>query len=473
MATKKDLVEAYSFSRRRLVTAFVSGAPGGREVEPARPGRMIVGGVALAVLLIAGAAVAGALKPRADVEWDDPGLVTDDHGALYIILDKEEIAGQPQLRSVINVTSAQLILGAEEEARNVPTEDIADRKKGSPIGILGAPATVPGAPQLINDGWTSCTGTGFGIKTDVSDEGRVRSTPDLGLVVRGAQSDQVFLIAEAKLPGLPTRAYRYPMPDDNDSLYTALNVSPTDEITVPERWLELFPPGGALDETGLGLADWGRPADLPGYPAGARVGDWFDSNGTLVALTKQGAVELSPFAAAVLRNTPGRTRPPRQVDDLSGLDILPEKPYEAAQWPEDLPADSPAGDEQVCGVLETAEDEAPAVRLATTPEGAASAEDVDVEMREVTVQSGHGAVVRSADWITDAGGTVHLIDDRGFSYPLAGDIEVTNLGYAGVPALVVPDVWNKLFDVGPELSRDAALCPPATAGTSNRAQTCS
>ena len=34
MATKKDLVEAQSFSRRRLTTAFVSGAPGGREVEP-------------------------------------------------------------------------------------------------------------------------------------------------------------------------------------------------------------------------------------------------------------------------------------------------------------------------------------------------------------------------------------------------------------------------------------------------------
>ena len=63
MATKKDLVEAYSFSRRRLVTAFVSGAPGGREVEPARPGRTIVGGLALAVLLIAGAAIAGIFCP--------------------------------------------------------------------------------------------------------------------------------------------------------------------------------------------------------------------------------------------------------------------------------------------------------------------------------------------------------------------------------------------------------------------------
>ena len=39
MAAKRDLVEAHQFSRRRLITAFVSGAPGGREVEPARSGR--------------------------------------------------------------------------------------------------------------------------------------------------------------------------------------------------------------------------------------------------------------------------------------------------------------------------------------------------------------------------------------------------------------------------------------------------
>ena len=61
MATKKDLVEAHAFSRRRLVTAFVSGAPGGREVEPVRPGRVLIGGVALSVLLLAGAAIAGFL----------------------------------------------------------------------------------------------------------------------------------------------------------------------------------------------------------------------------------------------------------------------------------------------------------------------------------------------------------------------------------------------------------------------------
>ncbi len=61
MTTRKDLVEAYSFSRRRLVTAFIMGAPDGREMELAWSGRTIVGGLALAVLLVAGAAIVRSL----------------------------------------------------------------------------------------------------------------------------------------------------------------------------------------------------------------------------------------------------------------------------------------------------------------------------------------------------------------------------------------------------------------------------
>ena len=96
MATKRDLVEAYAFSRRRLVTAFVSGAPGGREVEPARPGRTIVGGLALAVLLVAGAAIAGVFAPRTPDDWNKPGLViSKETGAAYVILEDEQPPGPP------------------------------------------------------------------------------------------------------------------------------------------------------------------------------------------------------------------------------------------------------------------------------------------------------------------------------------------------------------------------------------------
>jgi hypothetical protein len=426
------------------------------------------------VLLLAGAAAAGALKPRPDIDWTkEAGLVTDDRGALYINLEETDSPGQPLLRSVINVTSAQLILGSQAEAEKVPTEDIAEEKKGPPIGILGAPATVPEADTLINSGWTSCTGTDLGIRTHVADGPQAEPTPRLGFVVRGADSNKAFLIAEADVPGLPTRAYRYPLPD-NDTLYAALRISPTDEVTVPDPWLELFPPGGPLNAAGLGIPGWGERAGVPGYAEDALVGDWFIRSGQPFALTRSGAVELTPFAAAVLSSTPLGRRLPKQLDvaDSGSLTIDRSEPFADAQWPEDVLDGSAGADEELCAVLETAEDEEPATRLAIEPSESASAQGVSPGMSEATVESGYGAVVRSADWITDSGGTVHLIDDRGYSYPLASQTEVANLGYGGVAEVVVPHYWNKLFAVGPELSREAALCPPATAGK-GRPQTCS
>src|ERR1044072_6623310 len=103
MATKKDLVEAYSFSRRRLVTAFVSGAPGGREVEPSRPGRAIVAGLTLAVLLIAGAAIAGVFSSSVPPGWpDQPALIIPrEQGAASVIAaTKGETGGKPVLHPI-------------------------------------------------------------------------------------------------------------------------------------------------------------------------------------------------------------------------------------------------------------------------------------------------------------------------------------------------------------------------------------
>lgn len=55
MVSNKDLAEASSFGRRRLVEAFVQEPSAG---EPPPPGRTIAVGVLLALLLLAGAAAA-------------------------------------------------------------------------------------------------------------------------------------------------------------------------------------------------------------------------------------------------------------------------------------------------------------------------------------------------------------------------------------------------------------------------------
>ena len=60
-------------------------------MEPARPGRTIVGGLALAVLLIAGAAIAGIFSPRVPDDWTDPGLiVSKEIGTAYVITEDED-----------------------------------------------------------------------------------------------------------------------------------------------------------------------------------------------------------------------------------------------------------------------------------------------------------------------------------------------------------------------------------------------
>src|SRR5687767_5351966 len=117
MATKKDLVEAHAFSRRRLITAFVSGAPGGREVEPVRPGRVLIGGIALSVLLLAGAAIAGFLIGRPNSAWLEEGsfVISKETGERYVVLRGGD---DPLLQRVPNYLSAQLLLGESELSAN-------------------------------------------------------------------------------------------------------------------------------------------------------------------------------------------------------------------------------------------------------------------------------------------------------------------------------------------------------------------
>jgi len=468
MATKKDLVEAYSFSRRRLVTAFVSGAPGGREVEPARPGRTIVGGVALAVLLMAGAAIAGVFDPKTSIDWKEPKfIIAKDKGSIYVIIEPRPGDTEPTLRPITNVTSAQLILGDDFEPVYVPLDKINEYDTGPTIGILDAPATVPEASQLIQSGWTSCTGTGLGIKTEVSDSPGVTATPDAGFVVK--RKDDYFLIAEEPATTTkPARAYSYRMPE-NDGLNNDLRVAlSADAIEVPEQWLLLFPSGGALDADGLNLEGAGERPTFGGsdqLPRKAKIGDYFfDVNRRPRVITKAGAATFSEFALQVLDNTRFGSFRPQEIDVASdaGLATAPA-PYEEAgsHWPESTL--SPA-DGEVCAQLRADRDDQPGVLLGQAPTGDASAEDVDdPELKEASVDSGTGAFVMSAGWGESADGAEPvLVDERGRAYPLVGPDTAGQLGYADDHWVLVPDPWVELFGAGVPLSKDAALCPPTT-----------
>ncbi|MCW2765200.1 MAG: hypothetical protein JWO11_1159 [Nocardioides sp.] len=466
MATKRDLVEAHAFSRRRLVTAFVSDAPGGREVEPARPARTIVGGLGLAVLVVAGAAGTGIFAPRTPDDWTEPGLIISrEQGAAYVILD--ERTSRPVLRPLANITSAQLILGADIEPRILSQDDIDGETVGEDIGIFGAPASAPSPDKLVETGWTACTGDGLGIKVDVAAVPGVRPSPDSGFAVRS--EGRTYLIARGEPVGDEApRAHAYAVSaagSDQDNLLNALGFPGRAQTpTVPADWIRLFPPGGVLGfdtfgVTGFGDAAPGAGAGI-GLPSDARVGDYVPVGDGALLLTEDGPVQLSEFALAVYRNVAHPDGADARELDLDAPPSLAQavSALDGAHWPARPLSREPG---QTCALLQPVAGEAPAVQIATAPTGNASADVVPAHRKELWVDRGRGAYVLSGAWDGTASGRPFLIDRRTLRYELVGPGAADRLGYGDYDVPVVPDPWVELFSPGVPLSIDAARCPPS------------
>lgn len=447
MASKKELVEAHAFSRRRLVTAFVSGAPGGREVEPARPGRTLVGGAALALLLVAGAAIAGIFSGRTAVDWDSQGLIlSKGTGQLYVI---PEDGGD--LYPVVNMASARLILGDPDvEPTTVKDEDIRKRRPGGVRGILDAPSVLPLPDDLISEGWTACTDTGVGIRLSVAAEPDVRVVDGGAFVVTTGQGEFYLLAQPAATASGPSSAYAFKLPGGDrlangvrDDFLNRLGLPiGRQAVEVSEQFLRLFPVGGDIS-----LFTMGVPAEAQAVKDGSRA--WLE--------TDSGPVLLDPFSLAAYSALTGREpragQAPTQAQEVG--------PFADAHWPDALPTEALGGP---CGMLMAESGETPRVLLAQSPNGEASPTETGAGERQAVVEAGRGAYVLSASWSADASGDPFLVDTNGIRYPLVGAGAAQALGYGDVDPVVVPDTWVELFTPGTELSRDRAACPPTHVG---------
>jgi type VII secretion protein EccB len=462
MATKRDLVEAHQFSRRRLVTAFVSGAPGGREVEPARPGRALVGGLALALLVVAGGAVTGLILGRDEADWKQPGLViSKDLGQPYLVSTPED--GGLVIRPVVNITSARLILGADADPTYVSEEAINAERIGEPIGIIDAPAQVPHPDDLVETGWTACTSVGTGLRLRLADPPGVAAATGAGFLVE-SQGVRYVVAQAASAGGEQPSAYTYALPRDRgaqDNMLRDLGLSVgADAMKVSSDWLRLWPVGGALDFETFGIDGAGEPASYAGgssgIPAKARVGDIVTTPGESVVLAPKGPVPLDAFSLAVLRSSKidGREVKELPADRIGVARLAPNR---AAHWPETTLTQVRG---EYCAELTTSAGQVPVVALGVQPVPDASARDVPQEQRAVSVSAGGGAYVLSGAWTDTDEGSPFLVDANGVSYPLVGSDAAGNLGFEGYDAPVVPDSWVKLLDPGVNLSVADALCPP-------------
>ena len=456
MASKKDLVEAHAFSRRRLVSAFLSGAPGGREVEPARPGRSVFGGLVLAVLLIAGGGVAHFLSPKAATGWaDTDGLIVTKGGARYVVTGPDD---KKELHPVVNLASAQLILGLDLETKSkvIDQEEIDKEYPKGTIGLSGpgVPEELPTTSDFINTGWTACTATGAGTFLNISEKPDVKEAAKTGFMVQTEEGN--YLIAEYRSPEGYTQAYSYKIEGDAETYADRIFNDPVSTPTVPQAWVNLFPAGAPLSAESFGSAYTKAGGTVEGeeYPIGTK-GNYLTKN---YLMTETGWVRLNEFASEVYDVAFGGKANQQSLSSQPNLD----GELEETSWPGST-VDPGTG--SVCAKLETGDKTT--VRLGIDPGEKAWPTTEPPAADDVTsarVDPGKGAFVFAANGedVQKQSATHYLIDTRATANTLDGPVTVESLGLNTDSGPIVPGTWLQLLPGGAALSTELALCPPST-----------
>ena len=449
MASKRDLVEAHDFNRRRLVTAFLSGAPGGREVEPVRYGRTIIGGLVLAALLVAGAAVTGVLKPAVGDDWRDNGLVIGKtSGSRFLMFDGK-------LYPVANIASARLAIDGKVKVSYVPDDILVKEPKLNAIGIVNAPDYLPPSSSLVKDGWTACTNSEGGLRTVVHHRPGADPVSGQALIATSAGDGSLWLIAGGYRHAIAT--------DTSDDTLRGLGLDRATPFTASDQWLQLIATGAPIESPTV--PESGKPLTTP--VAGLdTVGTPIRVDGKGYALGQGQLIPLSDFAYAVYRLGPEGSRLPERemtAADLDGVRTQTGDPIYPADWPVDLP--SPYSGSTPCVLLTPGSDATKTYRsVLSTPTDADASPSGD--QVTVAVEQGRGALVyastRGTGGSTD---TEYLIDSLGVRYAIGPKAirEPTQerLGYGSVEPVPVPRAWTELFKDGPLLSVAGAGKPVA------------
>jgi len=442
VATKKDLQQAQTYSQQRVLTAFTSGIPGGKELEPSNPMRTVIAAIALAILLALGSVIFGLIKPSLPAGWDHNKMViSQDTGARYITKNKV-------LYPVLNTTSARLLIPAGDFSIITIDEDrIKDEPRGGMIGIAGAPDELPTSERLVQSGWTSCVIDGDQVT--VLDQ-TARSTPVAGGTVAELDGD-VYVVAGG---------YSYAITTDNpDALLRQLELTAITPVKVTARWLDLFTVGSPLSPIPVSGSGKQVSVGSQSLEAGTVIHSTGSPEDTRYVLTGNGSIaQLDPFAWAIYALSNGS-----DVVDVSPADLqsLPDAPegLVPADWPVAVPVGADVSDTGACATLDTTGD-SPTVSL-----GTASDPDALRESGEpVIVAPASGAIVQAVATDDPNNGQYALIDGSGTSFPIPDattDI-LASLGFTQKQVASVPGAWLDLFPTGPSLTVAAAGSAPVS-----------
>ncbi|MFF5158009.1 type VII secretion protein EccB [Streptomyces sp. NPDC000348] len=478
MQSKRDQVQAHTFAMGRLTAGMLLADPDAPETPTGRTTRGVFIGLLVAALISAGAFVYGLIVPGGNDSWQDGKslIVNKDTGARYLYIDG-------RLRPVRNYASAKLIGGADLKTTDVRTPSLRGTPVGAPVGIPGAPESVPAADDLDDGAWHVCSAINVSGTADGADTAPTTVTT---LVVgaplenKGVSGDQGLLVTGPdKATYLVWRGSRLEL-DKASGAAVSLGYGSVTPRQVSAAFLDALVAGPDLaspDVPGRGTAGpsfAGRSstvgrvylAELPG------------SAEQYYLLRKEGLVPLTATEAALVLGDPatrenayGGASPtaaplsadilrehlaPGTADTSPASKGLPESPPRAVSVPEGMSAC--ARGESVDGLTRITMALVPLSFLApvtqTAPgEFAPACLPVD----DVVVRPGHGALVRALGaGGTPVGDTTYLVADNGVKYRVPSRAALEALGYASGDVVALPSPLLSMLKSGPDLAPGAA-----------------
>ncbi|HET7014923.1 MAG TPA: type VII secretion protein EccB [Streptosporangiaceae bacterium] len=449
MRSRRDQVQAHAYVVGRLTSALVHGEPDAPESPLRRTGLGSFGGLLLGTLAVAAFLVWGLISAG-----DKPAVMTagelvmaKETGARYIYADHE-------LRPVMNWSSAMLLTGGNAVMTAVPAATLTGIPQGQPIGIVGAPDSLPAANAIDKGAWLVCALSAgrpqvsltIGIQVPVS------RLPSNGALLVRAQ-DTEYLIWHGQRLKL-----------DASWIPGALGLGRAPVTKVSPAWLNAVPAGPDL-----------RPIDVSGRgEPGPMIGAVHTKVGQVLVTSNVGSpdefylaqadalVPITAAQAAIVLGDPSssaagglvRVSPASMVH----APMVRRTLADAADAPSAPPRDESAAPGVPCMRYLGAGGTAPQFVFATPPTGlppalnspgvTGSPQTADL----IRVVPGGGGLVRPLAAPGVGGGSLFLVTDAGVKFAVPSASAASALGYRAGRAIAVPAALLGLLPTGPALN---------------------
>jgi len=449
MQTRRDQLAGYRYSVRRVMTALMGSDPEQAEQPMRRVATATLAGVLVAVLGLTGAGFYGKVRGGSPSTWQrsDVLIVERETGSRYVWTGAE-------LRPVLNYTSARLLL-QQPDVRTVKVSRnaIAGAQRGAPVGIAGAPDSLPDARHVVRAPWAVCA-------TQAEDD--AVSTLTIGTRPNGTSlGDDSLLVRSGSELFLVWHGNRLAATAED---LRSLGLDGQRALAVPAPWINAVPAGPDL-----------TPPTVPGAGGrGADVADQRTRVGDVVQASSAAGVQwyvsladgLSPITETqALLLTGSRDA---KLLDATTADVNASANSEQRLGSPDTPAAKPtlASTAEVGPVcveavaVDGTVPDTPAVSVGgdvgvvspAKPEGTITTQTVD----DLVIEPGHVAVVSVLTSDNDTAPGVFLITDAGLRFAVPTADAAAWLGYSTIQPTPIPSRLLALVPQGPALDPTSA-----------------